>query len=76
MRNMNRFLSILLVLLLMLGFNGCQQQLGSGARTPKYVYHAGYPPKKLRSGKVTIPYRAPARIKRAIAAGNKIVGKP
>ena len=76
MLRMNRILSTLLVLVLMLGFHGCQQQLSSNARTPKYVYHAGYTPKKLRSGKVTVPYKAPARIKKAIAAGNKIVGKP
>ena len=42
MRQMNRILSILLALVLLLGINGCQQQLGSNARTPKYVYHAGY----------------------------------
>ena len=76
MHQMNRILSILLALVLLLGINGCQQQLGSNARTPKYVYHKGYTPKKQRNGKVTIPYKAPARIKRAIAAGNKIVGKP
>ena len=76
MQHMNRILSILLALVLLLGFNGCQQQLQQNARTPKYVYHKGFTPKKLRSGKVTIPYKAPARIKRAIAAGNKIVGKP
>ncbi|MBR4108474.1 MAG: peptidoglycan endopeptidase [Akkermansia sp.] len=72
---MNRILTFFLVMLLPVFF-GCQQQLGRGARTPRYVYHAGYTPKILRSGKVTIPSRAPARIKRAIAAGNKIVGKP
>ena len=76
MRNMNRFLSILLCLLMTLGFFGCQQQLGSGARTPQFKYKKGYTPRKMNNGKVTIPYHAPARIKRAIAAGNKIVGKP
>ena len=72
----NSCLQILLVLLLALGFHGCQQQLNSNARTPKYVYQKGYTPKKLRNGKVTVPHRAPARIKKAIAAGNKIIGKP
>ena len=74
MRNMNRFLSILLALLLMLGFNGCQQQLGSDARTPKYVYHAGYTPKKLKNGKVTINIEVPGNIKSltgAVKTGNK-----
>lgn len=75
-QHMNRFLSILLPLLALLAFNGCQQQLNSNARTPRYVYHKGFTPKKMRNGKVTIPYKAPARIRKAIAAGNKIVGKP
>ncbi|MBR1982365.1 MAG: peptidoglycan endopeptidase [Akkermansia sp.] len=76
MRQMSRILSILVALVLLLGLNGCQQQLQRNARTPKYVYRAGQTPKKLRNGKVTIPYKAPPRIKRAIAAGNRIVGKP
>ena len=73
---MNRILTIFLLLLLTISFHGCQQQLNSQARTPQYVYHKGYTPKKMRNGKVSVPYKAPARIKKAIAAGNKIINKP
>lgn len=56
---------------------GCQQGYQRGnAKTPKYVYHAGYTPKLLSNGKATIPSKAPKRVQRAIAAANKIVGKP
>ena len=73
---MNRLLSIFLCLFMLLLQTGCQQQLSSGSRTPRFIYKKGYTPKLMRNGKVTIPSRAPARIQRAIAAGNKIVGKP
>ena len=72
---MNRFLTILLILpLLLLG--GCQQQqLGQNARTPQYVYRPGYTAYMTKKGKAVAPKHAPKRIKRAIAAGNKIIGK-
>lgn len=58
----------------------CQQQqqqtMAAAAYTPRYVYHAGTTPRLLPNGKVTIPAHLPARVKRVLAAGNKIVGKP
>ena len=55
---------------------GCQQQQGqAGEYTPGYVYRKGYTA-RLVHGKAAAPKNAPARIKRAIAAANKIVGKP
>lgn len=53
-----------------------QQQVGAGARTPKYVYRPGYTATVQSNGKATIPAKAPKRVKRIIAAGNKIVGLP
>ena len=43
--------------------------------TPNYVYRKGYTV-KLVYGRAIAPSQAPPRIKRAIAAANKIVGKP
>lgn len=55
---------------------GCQQQQGQAAAyTPGYHYKQGYTA-KIVYGKAVAPKHAPARIKKAIAAGNKIVGKP
>lgn len=66
---------LLLFFCLMLG--ACQQGYQRGnAQTPTYVYHEGYTPRLLPNGKATIPKHAPKRVKRAIAAANKIVGKP
>ncbi len=73
---MTRFLPILLLLpLLLLG--SCQQeQLARDARTPQYVYRPGYTAYMTRKGQAVAPKHAPKRIKRAIAAGNKIINKP
>ena len=58
---------------------GCQQQQqqqqNAASYTPNYVYHQGYTA-QLANGKAVAPKEAPARIKRAIAAANKIVGRP
>lgn len=57
---------------------GCsqQQQMQQNAYTPRYVYRKGYTAYVLRNGRAVAPQKAPARIKRVIAAGNKIVNKP
>lgn len=67
--------SLLLVLCLLL--TGCQQQQSQSqvAYTPDYVFIKGYTA-RLVKGKAVAPAEAPTRIKRAIAAANKIVGKP
>ena len=54
---------------------GCQQQQQQVSYTPDYVFRKGYTA-TLVHGKAVAPAEAPARIKRAIAAGNKIVGRP
>lgn len=54
---------------------GCQQQQQGAAYTPDYVFRKGYTA-VLSHGKAVAPAQAPARIKRAIAAANKIVGRP
>lgn len=76
---MYRVLTFFVAFVLALLFSGCQQQqqsLPRAARTPNYVYRAGYTPRLLPSGRVTIPRHAPSRVKRAIAAANKIIGRP
>lgn len=75
---MYRYITSILLLLVLL-LTGCQQQRyrqGASARTPKYVYRAGYTPRLLPSGKASIPRHAPERVKKAIMAANKIVGRP
>lgn len=74
---MRSFVSICLILLALL-FVSCQQQqqLQRDAMTPAYVYRKGYTARVASNGKAVVPSHAPARIKRAIAAANKIVGKP
>ncbi len=67
---MYRLLFLLLCLVLLLN---CQQQEAS--YTPQYVYRKGYTV-KLMYGRAIAPSHAPPRIKRAIAAANRIVGKP
>lgn len=78
MRQHLRFTLCFLVFLLpLLGLCSCQQQaLPRSAYTPRYVYHKGYTPVLQRNGKASVPSRLPARVKRVILAGNKIVGKP
>lgn len=74
---MRHFSALLVALLFVLLASSCQQaQQQRYASTPTYVYREGYTPRLLRNGKVTIPKYAPARVKRAIAAGNRIVGRP
>lgn len=74
---MRHFLFVLLTLLFLLPLSSCQQaQQQRNASTPTYVYREGYTPRLLRNGKATIPKHAPARVKRAIAAANRIVGRP
>ena len=75
---MNRYLTVLLCSLVLLLLSGCGQpmQMPRNSHTPKYVYHAGYTPRLLGNGRATIPKHAPKRVKRAIAAANKIVGRP
>ncbi len=56
----------------------CQQQpnqVEAPLYTPKYVYRKGYTVFLVR-GRAVAPAAAPARIKRAVAAANKIVGRP
>lgn len=59
--------------LLLLVLTCCQQQ--KVEYTPNYVFRKGYTA-RLVHGKALAPSQAPARIKRAIAAANKIVGRP
>lgn len=74
MRHLFPFVSLLLLLLL---GTACQQGLQSRyAKTPAYIYREGYSAKIYRNGKASIPKKAPARVKRAIIAANRIVGKP
>lgn len=74
LRNIVCFCVVSLLLL-----TGCifQQQDEEAAAdyTPGYTYVRGYTAQLVR-GKAVVPSAAPARIKRAIAAANKIVGKP
>ena len=73
---MRNLLAIICCGVLLLLLAGCQQQQGqAGEYTPGYVYRKGYTA-RLVYGKAAAPNSAPARIKRAIAAANKIVGKP
>jgi len=65
---------LLFVVLLLVGCQQ-QQQMQQNARTPAYVYRKGYTA-VLRHGRAIAPPHAPKCIKRAIAAGNKIVNKP
>lgn len=52
---------------------GCQQQVEE--YTPDYVFRKGYTAQIVK-GKAVAPAEAPPRIRRVIAAGNKIVGRP
>lgn len=67
-----KYLFLIAASLLLLA--GCQQQQ-AGEYTPTYVYREGYSA-RLVHGKAVIPKKAPINIKRVIAAGNKIVGRP
>lgn len=71
-----KFLSAMLVAAALL-ITSCQQQqqMQQNAVTPRYVYHKGYTA-TIHNGRATLPSHAPKRIKRAIVAANKIVGKP
>jgi hypothetical protein len=72
-----RYLSALLLSVMLLLLMGCsQQQLQRNAYTPRYVYQEGVTAYVLRDGRAVAPRKAPARIKRVIAAGNKIIRKP
>lgn len=66
---------MLLGLLMIL--TGCRQeyQMQQNASTPAYVYVEGYTA-YMRGNKAVAPIKAPRRIKRLIAAGNKIVHCP
>ena len=73
----SRTITCILFLLAATLFCSCQQQaLPSKAYTPRYVYHKGYTPVLHNNGKVGIPSKLPARVKRVLIAGNKIVGRP
>lgn len=78
MRRTSRTTTWLFLLLpLLLALCSCQQQnVAAAAYTPRYVYHKGYTPVLQRNGKVSVPRNLPARVKRVLIAGNKIVGKP
>ncbi len=69
---MRNILTALLGLVLLL--TSCQTH-EADVYTPNYVYHKGYSV-RLVHGKAVAPKQAPKRIKRAIAAANKIIGKP
>lgn len=69
---MRHLYAIILSCVALLLLAGCQQH---DPRTPNYVYRKGYTA-QLAYGKAVAPSAAPARIKRAIAAANKIVGRP
>lgn len=72
-----RHISALLLSVLLLMLCGCsQQQMQQNAYTPRYQYREGYTAYVLRNGRAVAPRHAPARIKRVIAAGNRIVNKP
>ena len=73
---MKLFTCITTCALVALVVGGCQhqdQQLQG--RTPSYQYHKGQSA-VLKNGKAIAPAAAPQRVKRAIAAANKIAGKP
>ena len=75
---MKHILHIILAVCALMLLDGCQQQqqqLQQNARTPAYVYRKGYTA-ILRNGRAIAPPHAPRCIKRAIAAGNKIIRKP
>lgn len=73
---MRNLLTIVWCSVLALLLASCQQQQGQAASyTPNYVYHKGYSA-RLVYGKAVAPKNAPKRIRLAIAAANKIVGKP
>ena len=74
---MIRFLTALMLVVLLVAVPGCQQQqqLQQDASTPKYVYVEGYTA-YLRGNKAVAPSKAPKHIKRVIAAGNRIVHCP
>ena len=69
---MREILAALLLLTLVL--TSCQTY-EPDVYTPNYVYSKGYSV-RLVKGMAVAPKEAPKRIKRAIAAANKIVGKP
>ena len=69
---MKKILTALLGLVLLLV--SCQTY-EADVYTPNYVYYKGYSV-RLVNGKAVAPKQAPKRIKRAVAAANKIVGKP
>ncbi|MGN0868989.1 MAG: peptidoglycan endopeptidase [Akkermansia sp.] len=75
---MSRFHTFLLLCAVLFLLPACvrQGQQQRNARTPMYVYHEGYTARLLPNGKAGIPRYAPARVKRAIAAANRIVGRP
>ncbi len=73
---MIRLITALLLTVLLVALPGCQQQqLQQNSTTPQYVYVEGYTA-YMRGNKAVAPSKAPKRIKRLIAAGNKIVHCP
>lgn len=66
--------AIICAMMILLTLAGCQQQQKE-VYTPQYVYQKGYTAALVNS-KAVAPKEAPARIRRAIAAANKIVGRP
>lgn len=74
---MIRFLTALMLTVMLITQPGCQQQqqLQQNAATPEYVYVEGYTA-YMRGNKAVAPSKAPKRIKKLIAAGNKIVHCP
>ncbi len=69
---MRTVLAVLIVALIVL--TGCQTT-EPDVYTPNYVYYKGYSVRLVR-GRAIAPKQAPKRIQRAIAAANKIVGRP
>lgn len=71
---MNRFLLLLILLLPVFGLASCSSQVK--AKQPvSYRFQYGKTA-MLKDGVAYAPKRAPAAVKRAIAAGNRLQGKP
>ncbi len=75
MKRLKAYIVLLFLLLVASCQQQQQQQQEAALYTPKYVYRKGYTV-RLVNGRALAPKAAPARIKRAIAAANKIVGRP
>ena len=70
---------LLLACAAVLAFSSCQQQgqqMGSQCMTPAYSYQAGTSSVLYKNGRASAAKKAPARIRKAVAAANKIVGRP